>query len=456
MKKRISILSILLLSFLMISSSFAATTNTTLEIAENNICEINLSDYGKLEKKIVASNLEKKEVTLELKVTNTSKLEEGEIPAEVFLVIDNSYSMTEEISAGVTRADALLESAQTLAENLLTLNKNIQIGVVSFSTSADNEGTLEDAKLRSSLSNNLATVKDAISKIKVDVTGARTNIEAGLTIASENFSNNQDTNKYIILLTDGVPNTAVGGPTLTYSGEVTTKTKAKLQEINQNGINIMSVMTGVDSEAKPIPEKTYKQLAEDIFGTPEKPTAGLFFYISDDSLEKTIEETIYSEIAKVIEYKIEKLIITDYFPQEIIDNYNFEYVSKSNIGKITSTVDPTTNSITWTIEVLNEGETASVQYKLTLKENYNQQIIDKIIPTNTKLEANYTIKDESVNSSSTISPKLVVKTNAIDNTIANTDIPKAGNNSDPLFIAITILFVLLGFAIVYRSKTKLN
>lgn len=137
----------------------------------------------------------------------------------------------------------------------------------------------------------------------------------------------------------------------------------------------------------------------------------------------------YSEIAKVIEYKIEKLIITDYFPQEIIDNYNFEYVSKSNIGEITSTVDPTTNSITWTIEVLNEGETASVQYKLTLKENYNQQIIDKIIPTNTKLEANYTIKDESVNSSSTISPKLVVKTNAIDNTIANTDIPKAGNNS---------------------------
>ena len=108
MKKRISILSILLLSFLMISSSFAATTNTTLEIAENNICEINLSDYGKLEKKIVASNLEKKQVTLELKVTNISKLEEGEIPAEVFLVIDNSYSMTEEISSGVTRADALL------------------------------------------------------------------------------------------------------------------------------------------------------------------------------------------------------------------------------------------------------------------------------------------------------------------------------------------------------------
>lgn len=68
---------------------------------------------------------------------------------------------------------------------------------------------------------NIDEINNAIDGIQA--TGARTNIDAGLQVARNNFSTEGTLNKYLILLTDGVPNTAVGGPTMTYSGEVTTK-----------------------------------------------------------------------------------------------------------------------------------------------------------------------------------------------------------------------------------------
>ncbi len=59
--------------------------------------------------------------------------------------------------------------------------------------------------------------KTAINGIQT--TGVRTDIDAGIQVAKANVSADTTLNKYFILLTDGVPNTAVGGPTSTYGGE---------------------------------------------------------------------------------------------------------------------------------------------------------------------------------------------------------------------------------------------
>ena len=87
------------------------------------------------------------------------------------LVIDNSNSMTTEIGT-TTRKDLVFESAKTLVGKLLEDNTQLKIGIVSCSTNIDQtkEGTIEDASLESSLSNNVATLNTAGYKKEQTVT----------------------------------------------------------------------------------------------------------------------------------------------------------------------------------------------------------------------------------------------------------------------------------------------
>ena len=68
MKKKISIALCLLL--ILISTTIFASTPVKMEIVENNICNIKLNENSKFEKKIVSSELDKNQVTLQLQVTN--------------------------------------------------------------------------------------------------------------------------------------------------------------------------------------------------------------------------------------------------------------------------------------------------------------------------------------------------------------------------------------------------
>ena len=61
-----------------------------------------------------------------------------------------------------------------------------------------------------------------------------------------------------------------------------------------------------------------------------------------------------------------------------------------------------TNSITWTIQTLEAGETASFKYKLKLKEKFNEKIINVVIRSDFNqhrqlLIIENTYKDKSVN-----------------------------------------------------------
>ena len=290
---------------------------------------------------------------------------------------------------------------------------------------------------------------NAISNIKAD--GPRTNLESGLELASEQFTKT-DNNKYMIVLTDGVPNVALNYDKSYYSDDVISKTKSKLQQLKQSNINIITMLTGIDDETY-IPATTTKsfgEIIEEIFGTTSNPTVGKFYYVTDNEVESIIKNDIYNSL--IPENKTLKDIkIIDYFPAEIINNFDFAYVSEANIGTISATVDKSNNSITWTIPELASGETATVQYKLKLKENFDSSIVNKILNTNQKVDITYKDYDNKEQTkTSDISPKLKL-------TEPPTTLPKAGITTFIVtgsIVAISILIFSTAKLLIINRKMK--
>ena len=391
MKKKIFI-GLFLILILIANVSMASYSTVQMEVVEEPICTIELGDNSSFEKRLIEKNLNNKEVTIQLQVTNN---EENLKPTgELMLVLDNSDSMNEHIEANndqsPTRKDVIFESAKNLVSNLLENNNDLQIGIVSFSSNTDSsqEATLADANLISGLNTDASELNSAIDNITAN--GPRTDLDAGITLANEQFTDNNN-NKYMIILTDGVPNISLESNNPYYSDETINATKQKLQQIDNEGIQISTMLTGISDENY-IPDgttKSYGQIISEIFGTEENPTVGNFYYVSDDQVEETITNDIYNSLLPVSQ-SYTNIVIKDYFPQEIIDNFEFAYVSEANIGEISAEVDPTDNSITWTIPELASGETAVVQYTLKLKEDFDSSIVDKLLDTNEKVDITYT------------------------------------------------------------------
>ena len=436
MKKSVFI-TLFLILILVANISFANYETVTMTVVEEPICTIEIGENSKFEKRLIEKNLNNKEVTLQLQVTNeeTSLQPTGEI----MLVIDNSMSMEEIVKGTTTREDLVIESANTLVNTILEGNDNLQVGVVSFSTNADVslEGTINDANLVSDLSSDPQALTSAISNIQY--TGPRTDLESGLSLASQYFTE-EDNNKYVIVLTDGIPNVALDYDGMYYSDDVINKTKAQLQALDSAGYNVITMLTGI-TETDSVPatrqdDKTYGDIIEEIFGTESTPTVGKFYNVQDSEIEQTITNNIYNDLLP-IEQVLTDIVITDYFPQEIIDNFDFAYVSEPNIGNISAEVNPENNSITWTISELRPGETATVQYKLSLKKDFDSSIVGKILDTNEKVDISYTNLDgETVEDTSDVTPKLKL-------TEPPVELPKAGT---PLMIT---LFVALVGVIIY-------
>ena len=442
MKKSI-LITLFLILILVANISLASYDTVTMTVVEEPVCTIEIGNNSSFEKKLVEKNLNNKEVTLQLQVTNeeTSLQPTGEI----MLVIDNSKSMEDIVEGTTTREDLVIESAKTLVNTILDGNEHLKVGIVSFSTNEDvsKEGTIEDANLVSNLSSNSESLISAISNIQY--TGPRTDLEAGLSLASQYFTE-EDNNKYVIVLTDGVPNVALDYDKNYYSDDVINKTKAQLQALDTAGYNVITMLTGI-SAADGIPatrpdDKTYGDIIKEIFGTEETPTVGKFYYVQDSEIEQTITNTIYNNLLP-IEQVLKDIVVTDYFPQEIIDNFEFAYVSEPNIGTISADVDSESNSITWTISELQPVETATVQYTLSLKKDFDSSIVGKILDTNEKVDISYTNFDgETVKDTSDVTPKLKL-------TEPPVKLPAAGT---PIMIA---LFVIVVGAIVY-SFVKFN
>ena len=390
MKKKI-FLSLFLIFILIANVSMASYSTVQMEVVEDPVCTIELGDNASFEKRLISQDLANKEVTLQLQVVNNEVA--AKPTGELVLVLDNSDSMNNTVDEAETivRKDLVFESAKTLVSNLLEGNNDLQIGIVSFSSSVevDEEGTAADASVVAPLSSNVNTLTSAIDNIEAN--GPRTDLEAGITLGSEQFTET-DNNKYMIVLTDGVPNISLGHNNPYYSNDVINATKAKLQELDTNGIQITTMLTGINDEEQlgtgNEDNKTFGQIITEIFGTEENPTVGNFYYVTDDEVEQTITTDIYNSLLPVSQ-SYTNIVIKDYFPQEIIDNFEFAYVSEANIGEISAEVDPTDNSITWTIPELASGQTATVQYTLKLKQDFDSSIVDKLLDTNERVDITY-------------------------------------------------------------------
>ena len=444
------------------NSTQTAQGTTSLEIVEDRVCHIDVGGIGEFEKKITDYDATEKSVTLTLTMTNTKEVEESYKDVEIFFVIDNSSSMVESYIGDKTRKQAVIDSANSLVDKLFASNPNVKIGVVGFSsldtTAGETEGTINDATLRLELSNSQDDVKGAITNLSNLDVGPRTNIEAGLTIAQENFSDEENVNRYVVLLTDGVPNNDTNGTFGTYSGVVATRTKAKLEEMENAGTQIVAAMINLDSETiEPTTQRTYRDLAEEIFGTEENSTTSAYFYIPDDELEDTIVNDIFNNLVVTTDNTLRNITITDYFPQEIIDNFNFEYVASPNIGEVSQSIDTTNNSITWNIELLSEGEVATLVYKLTLKDDYDEEIIDQILPTNTHVDITGENNGEQIDSTSDESPTIVVKyeeptITPPDNTVSPDPIPQTGEGIGLIVAIVAIIVIAVISRMVYLKK----
>lgn len=450
-KKILSIFCVFTFLFSLCSSSFAATVSaskTTMSVVDKSICEINLKDKGKFTKELTEFDANKKEATITLTLKNIMEQENLTKPIEMFLVLDNSHSMTSTYE-GKEKRQYVAETATSFVNALFDHYENAKIGIVSFSSVnlGSTLGTENDAKLLLSLSDSKDTVQNTITNYTT-TEGPYTNIEAGLAIAEKNFTNNTDSQKYIVLISDGVPNLCLDtNTTLTYSGVIATNTKNKLVKLKNKGYNIFPILMGLSESNVQNPSAptiadgsrnmTYRELAEEIFGTTSAPTAGNFYYIDYTNLSKTVNTDIFNKITYSKDNTLKNIVIKDYFPREILENFNFEYVKSPNIGKVSAEVDISDNSITWEIELLKEGEVATLSYKLTLKDEYNEEIVDKILPTNTKVDIAFKTVDGKGNSNSDVSPKVKL---VVDKTISKAPIPQTG--------VYNVLFIILASTLI--------
>lgn len=452
MKKKITIMVLLLLTIMTINV-FAATT-VTMEIVEDNICTINLEENGILEKRIISSELEKHKITLQLKINNNSEVL---IPSgELMLVIDSSNSMNDNIDEQTTRKDLVLESANKLVEGLLEANPTtLKIGVVTFSSSSETDengylitGTEADSQKVCEFTNDITTLTNNISAI--EGTGQYTNLDSGIQLANAQFTDD-DTNKYMIILTDGLPNLAIGyNDLVTYEGltDVITKTKATLESLEN--VEVITMLTGISEEEAILKEDkennlsyTYAQVIEAVFGTEETPTKGKFYKIHDTEIEETITNKIYRELLPV-EKTLDNITIIDYIPEEIAKNFDIALTEDSS--GLSATISEDQRSITWNVEKLKPGETQILKFDLVLKEEFDEAIIDKVLDTNEKVDITY--KDfegtDKMNTSN-VTPKIKL----IAEDVAPVPIPDAGT---PIFIYA--ILTMSAIAIFFKYKAR--
>ena len=145
------------------------------------------------------------------------------------------------------------ETASLFTDAMFEYFSNIQMGVISFSsvdtvtTPSATLGTSNDAQLVLPLSNSSETIKNSINSYGQTV-GPYTNIEAGLELAQSNFSDSTDSEKYIVLISDGVPNLSLDTEhTLTYSGVNAQNTKNKVLSFTAVILSKISPFTVVDN-----------------------------------------------------------------------------------------------------------------------------------------------------------------------------------------------------------------
>lgn len=380
---------------------FATDLKTTLNVIESaSETKYLENDQGYISKTIVDSNSDTGEVTIELKLSNTKKETTTSGDTEIILVIDNSKSMDYKTADGQTRKSILLNSARTLVNDILGSSKHVKIGIVRFAGKYGNSGIMNLYPCVSTITKPTSSKEDVLqglTTLKNKSTEPNTNIQEGLIQAENSFSKNAG-NKVIILLTDGIPTEDHENNLATTTEKleiVLANTKNEIINIKNQSINLISLMTGVnsndiDDKGNVITTTEYDiQAIETIFGTEANPTYGKFYNVKTTDLAQVIENDISNDLHDILNSPLNTVKIVDYFPNDITDNFDFSYVGNPSKGSVSASIDSSTNTIEWDIGTLNGNEVATLRYKLKIKDMKNENLLNKTIATNEKVVLTY-------------------------------------------------------------------
>lgn len=469
MKKLLKVILILTVILAIANSTFAATkSEVTMEEVENNKADMSFGKYGTFEKKQTNIDLNKKVINMQLVAKNDKEKEVlKDTAGEVVFLIDSSGSMDKwnvtVDGVSMTRKEAVMKSAKTLAEKLFAGNKDIKLGIAEYATYSETKdtahnkcGTDLDANVVTPLTNKKEEVLAGIEKLRTGKNanfGNRTDLNAGLDLtvgdsttgAKSMFSTDTTSKKYIILLTDGIPNTSIGSyydessktgyAYYTKAQQKATKDKL-LDTYKTKGITVLSCLIdmitdsnanlatlGMSNSSETDAEwlaKTKQQYGKEIFGDETSPNYGRVYSIEGNDgkgLTNTIVNSIYNELIPTVEksYDLSDIVIKDYFPDNIVNNFDFKLDSVTLQDKDGKTISAASRGysmtgdynkdkfITWTIPTLNPGETGLVNYTLTLKDSVDDAILNTNLPTNKNVTINF--KEDGVPSTPVNSDK---------------------------------------------------
>ena len=449
LKKFISTLIIITLILGMCASVNAAQLNTKLlvnqQASETKYLE---NDQGFISKTIVDSNAETGEVTIELKVANVKKQIEETTRyenTEVYMMV------SENIVNDNAKLAKYINDIKVLANKIFEANSNIKIGIIGIkgtindksldedgkmitgeNDQGDVNGTAENAEIVVNLTNNIDVITNGIQNMNSSKTKYYVNLQAAIRLANKNYSDN--TNKILISLYDNVPSIAIGvkrsvsigglfgGYSTTEEAvkakheNIVTRTRDEILSLKKSNIEFILLRPDDTSYDETWYDKTTgeKDLEFDgspyvkkLYGTIENPTYGKMYNFTDDNINSIITENIYQDVKNIIQSNINTVKIVDYFPSDIVDNFEFSYVGNASIGTVSNGIDEENKTISWDIGTLKGNETATLRYKLKIKDMQNEELLNKVISTNEKVVLTYKDvdnKDYTVTLSS--SPKI--------------------------------------------------
>ena len=489
------IIFIVIIALMTSSIAFADSAKTKLTIVKQSSDKKYLeNDQGYISTEIVDSNLDMGEVTVEVKLANVKKAQENIQTyenTEIYLMVSENIVRESE------KLTKYLNNIENLSSKILNKSSNIKIGIIGIKGTigdltetedgnaiigdkdeSDVPGRESDAEIVVKPTNDINKIKEDLNKMNTEKDGYHTNLQAAIRLANKSYSNN--VNKILISLYDDVPDIAIGVEnTVSYGGwfseyeTIEEAVKGKHEKISTYTRNeILTLKTSNISFILLRPDNTSydetwynkdtgeKQLDFDgspyvqkLYGTIDNPTYGKMYSFDDNNIDKIITENIYQDVNNIIQSDIKDIKIENYFPKEIIDNFDFSVVEQPKSGEVSTSIDKAKNSITWSIENLKGEEIATLKYKLKLKDMNNKNLIDKEIKTNQNLDLsfkdvnsqNYQVKLES----SPIIKLVEIK----DNTMATGTIPQTG---EKVSIFIVMLVITCVGIFIYSRYKKLR
>lgn len=490
MKKIIKILNIFLIIYIVFSAFanvWAADIKTSLQVikqaSETKYLE---NDQGYISKTIVNSKPETGEITIEVKVSNLAKDKENTQTyedTEIYMMVSENIST----SKNTEKIEKYIDDIVKLSSNIVKVNSKTKIGIIGIKGTirdsqedengnlniGDNDerevnGSKENAEIVVEPTNKVEDIRSGLQNMNSSKTSYYSNLQAAIRLANKSYSNN--TNKILISLFDGVPNIAIGvKEKVSYGGwtqyntveeavkakyeNVATYTRNEILELKNNDVSFILLRpadTSYDeswydtSTGEKILDFDGSPYVQKLYGTIENPTYGKMYNFTDENIDTIIAENIYQDVKLLMQSDINSVKVTDYFPKEILNNFDIT-IHKPSTGTTSNEIDKETNTLEWNIEILEGNSVGTLQYTLKLKDMENENLLEKTISTNEKIVLQYKDINEK-EYTVTLSSSPQVKLSQIvqeDTTTAPTEIPQTGQNIFAGVLIITILIILI-------------